>query len=92
MDKMIKSDGNGAYIIHKVIWQAAIGLIALLLGVVAYGGQSILSDVKAAQSAVQANEVVDAIQSERIGAIKEQLDRIERKLDMVGRSDVRYQK
>lgn len=85
MEPMVKSDNNGSYIIDKNIWRAALGLIAILLGVVAYGGQSVLTDVKENTAAIQANvvadqanSIVDAIQSERMGAIKEQLDRIER--------------
>lgn len=80
---MVQSNGNGSYIINKRLWQAAVGLILLLLGVVAYGGEAVMDDVTKNREAIQKNEVIDAIQSERIGSIKETLDRMEATINAI---------
>lgn len=80
---MVRSDGNGAYIVDKWIWKAAISLILILLGITGLWGQSILSTVDGAIKSIHANEIVDARQDEQYRAIMEHLARMEQKIDNI---------
>ena len=79
---MVKSDGNGSYIIDKNIWKAAIAIIAILCAVVGYAGQHALGAIDTAKIAIDGNALMDAQQEVRLALLKEQLDRIEAKLDV----------
>ena len=78
---MVKSDGNGSYIVDKNLWKAAISVIAILLGIAGFFGTTALSDIKEAREAIQADAIAGATREARIGILEKQLDRIEGKLD-----------
>ena len=78
---MVRSDGNGSYIVDKNLWKAAIAIISLLIGLVAYGGGKTLDDLKDVSVAVSKNQAYDEAQEARIFILEKQLDRIEEKLD-----------
>lgn len=78
---MVKSDGNGAYIVDKNLWKAAIAIISLLIGLAAYGGGKTIDDIRDVQVAVSKNQAYDEAQEARIFILEKQLDRIEDKLD-----------
>lgn len=76
MGVMVKSDGNGAYIVDKKLWGIVMTILTILFGLVVWGGQEVVSDVK---ESVKAN----AVQDEQIKEMVKRFDRIEAKLDRV---------
>jgi hypothetical protein len=78
---MVKSDGNGSYIVDKNLWRAALFIITILLGVAGFFGSVALSDLKEAKDAITADAIAGAAREARIEILEKQLDRIEAKID-----------
>lgn len=78
---MVKSDGNGSVLVDKKLWGLMIAIVVFLAGLVAYGAETALSDIKVIEAEVHANDVGDSRQEAEIGMLREHLTRIEDKLD-----------
>jgi hypothetical protein len=78
---MVRSDGNGSYVVDKNLWKAMLAIIAILLAITGVWGQSILTTVKDAESAIVESKVLDSAQETKINRLQIQLDRIESKID-----------
>ena len=65
MKTMVKSDGNGAYIVDKKLWGVMMAVLTILAGLVVWGGQDIARDVKE-------NTKINATQSVQIQNLVEQ--------------------
>ena len=75
MKTMVKSDGNGAYIVDKKLWGVMMAVLTILAGLVVWGGQDIARDVKEntkinATQSVQIQNLVDQ-RKEMIDLLKE---------------------
>jgi len=81
MRVMIKSDGNGAYIVDRKLWGLVMALIVALFGLVAWGAQNTVGAVSDNSNTILANTRIIERNSAKIGLLERQLDRIETKLD-----------
>jgi len=79
---MVKSDGNGGYIVDKKLWSMVMALIVLLSGVIVWGAESIVTDVKdnTKSNAVQSEQIKNLIDQRRemldiLSKMNDKLDR-----------------
>ena len=78
---MVRSDGNGSYVVDKNLWKGLIALVLILLSITGLWGQSILTTIDNIGEDLRDNQIKDAGQGEEIRGLTKQLDRIESKLD-----------
>lgn len=78
---MVKSDGNGAYIVDKKLWSVVMAVMTLLFGLVVWGGQQVIGDAKATNAVLMQHNIEAEGWKKRIEFLERRFDRIEEKLD-----------
>jgi hypothetical protein len=81
MKTMVKSDGNGSYVVDRKLWGFLMLVVTILAGLVVYGGQNAITNLETIRDTVSRNQAYDEQQEARIFILEKQLDRIEAKLD-----------